>query len=233
MGVDVFFVISGFLITQLLLREAQATGRIDLVAFWGRRIRRILPAAIFVLCAVALIALATSAVDGRLLGRHMIAAALSYYNWRQAAQGVDYLAQDDRDNPLLHYWSLAIEEQFYLVWPALLLALVVWGRYGTNQYRVMFAATALLAVVSFAWSLSLTATMPSYAFFGTPARAWQLLTGALVALLPMGPARQSGVAATVSAAALLASFLALSDATPYPGLGAICATETLRWAPLR
>ena len=224
-GVDVFFVISGFLITQLLLRELEATGGIDLVEFWARRIRRILPAATFVLCAVALIALCTPSIDGRLLGRHIIAAALFYYNWRQPAEGVDYLALDDRDNPLLHYWSLAVEEQFYLVWPVLLLALASFAAAKRDSRRVVFAITALLAMMSFGIALHLTWSAPSFAFFGTTSRAWQLLAGALVAMaatrLPRAPA---SMLVAASGAALLASFYCISDATPYPGLAALVPT---------
>ncbi len=224
-GVDVFFVISGFLITQLLLRELEATGGIDLVEFWARRIRRILPAATFVLCAVALIALGTLSVDGRLLGRHIIAAALFYYNWRQAAQGVDYLALDDRDNPLLHYWSLAVEEQFYLMWPVLLLAFASFAAAKRDSRRVVLAFTALLAMMSFGIALHLTWSAPSFAFFGTTSRAWQLLAGALVAMAAMRLSRTpASMLVVVSGAALLASFYCISDATPYPGLAALVPT---------
>lgn len=224
LGVDVFFVISGFLITQLLWREVEATGGINLVEFWARRIRRILPAAIFVLCAVAVLALVVPSVDGRDLGRHIIAATFSYYNWRQVTRQVDYLAQDDRDNPLLHYWSLGVEEQFYLVWPVLLLALFAWARGKPDRRYAVLSATALLAAASFMWALSLTASAPSFAFFGTPARAWQLLTGALVAMLSLAPSRHLGAVAVASGLALLVSFFSLSDAALYSGVSALAPT---------
>lgn len=179
LGVDVFFVISGYLITQLLLRELDSRGSIDLAEFWARRIRRIAPAAICVLLAIAAALFIVPDFNGRLIGRHIVAAALSYYNWRQISQGVDYLAHDDSDNPVLHYWSLSVEEQFYFVWPLMLLALAL----SVRRELVVLAVTSL-AIVSLALAIRLAPTDPSLAFFGTGTRAWQLLIGALAAMAP-------------------------------------------------
>lgn len=231
-GVDVFFVISGFLITRLLLREAERTGGIDLAAFWARRVRRILPAATLVLCAVAVLALAVPAVDARLLGRHIVAAALFYYNWRQAGEAVNYLASDDRENVLLHYWSLAVEEQFYLVWPLLVAAFVVWTRRrgrSAISWRPLGVLVALLALVTLATCVLVTRASEPLGFFATYSRAWQLLAGALVAVLTLhGPLMRgaaSGLVATAAMTALLASFWGISRALPYPGLVAVVPTS--------
>ena len=229
-GVDVFFVISGFLITRLLIRELAATGRIELADFWARRIRRILPAATFVLCATALIALMLPSVDARLLGRHIIAGSLFYYNWRQAGNAVDYLGQEDRGNPLLHYWSLAVEEQFYLVWPLLLtlVALFMRERAARNLRGPLVALIAVLAVASFAYCVCLTATDGPLAFFSTLTRSWQFLAGAMVAVISLR-ARPEGqpLAGAIGVACmlvLLASFVWISESIPYPGVAAAVPT---------
>lgn len=229
-GVDVFFVISGFLITQLLLREFKLTGRFDLADFWARRARRILPAATFVLCGTALIALTLAAIDARLLGRNMIAAALFYYNWRQAGEAVDYLAADDRDNPLLHYWSLAVEEQFYLAWPLLLTAVAFWRRYDASwaMTTLVAALIAVLAIASFALCVYLTATNAPLAFFSTFSRSWQLLTGAFFAVISVQAKtlrpRLAGAIGISCILALLASFIWITAAASYPGYAALVPT---------
>lgn len=232
-GVDVFFVISGFLITQLLLREIEATGRVDLLDFWARRIRRILPAATLVLCATACLALFVAAVDTRLLGRHVIAAALFYYNWRQAGQAVDYLAQDDRDNPLLHYWSLAVEEQFYLVWPVVLSGLAVWlgGHVGAKRpghLTTIGAAIGVLGLSSFGLCIYLTEASAAEAFFNTFVRAWQLLAGAAVAVLVMLGSRPGKVFAgglgIAALGTLFASCVLISEKVAYPGFASLAPT---------
>lgn len=205
LGVDIFFVISGYLITLLLWREIATTGGVDLLGFWARRIRRIAPAAICVLLAITAALFFVPDFNGRLIGRHIVAAALSYYNWRQIAQGVDYLAHDDSANPVLHYWSLSVEEQFYLVWPLLLLGLAI-----SMPRRAVLIVVALLALASLMLAIQLTPADPSLAFFGTGTRVWQLLVGALAA---MAPALTLGRARLVlQALGLLAIAIAISSA---------------------
>src|SRR4051812_21630425 len=121
-GVDVFFVISGFLITSLLMRELERTGTISLSAFWARRARRILPAALFVLaaCAVATQVFVPT-VHWEQFMTEIRWSALYAENWRLAHTAVNYFAMDDGPSPVQHYWSLATEEQFYLMWPVLIL----------------------------------------------------------------------------------------------------------------
>lgn len=225
-GVDLFFVISGFLITGLLASEIERSGSIDLLGFWERRVRRILPAATFVLCSVALLISLFPALDARMLGRHVAAAALFYHNIRQAWASVDYLGGAHDENPLLHYWSLSVEEQFYAVWPLLLVAILYLVR---RSWRFgFFALAGSLGVVSFAWSVYLTETSPTWAFFGTPSRAWQLMSGAALALSaqyihPRTSVIDGGLAA-LALLTLAASFLTISGELPYPGLTAALPT---------
>lgn len=225
LGVDVFFVLSGYLITQLLWRELDATGRIDILEFWARRVRRIAPAATVVLLAISLAACLVPEANGRLIGRNVTAAALSYYNWRQISERVDYLANSDTANPVLHFWSLSVEEQFYLVWPALLAALVI---YRCRKDAVIWVAG--LGMLSFLAALYLSTSNAPLAFFGTGTRAWQLLLGASAALaVPMSRAANVSVVAgggllLLALGVLLAgggSFSPAAAITPTIGTAAI------------
>src|SRR6185503_5335855 len=124
-GVDVFFVVSGFLITSQLVTEIERTGRISLAHFYARRAKRILPAACVVLVVTAVFGWFLVPLDLRYdVGIDIASAALYVVNWRLADRAVDYLAQDTVPSPVQHYWSLAVEEQFYLVWPLLIIAAV-------------------------------------------------------------------------------------------------------------
>lgn len=224
-GVDVFFVISGYLITRLLLNELRDTGRVDLLGFWQRRIRRILPVATFVLCAVSLAVLLFPILDARALGRHIAAAALFYHNIKQARSATDYLGDDHEDNPLLHYWSLSVEEQFYVVWPVLILLAVSFiPSNPKTQWKLLAGFAIGLLAASFAYSVYLTGPEPSWAFFGTPTRAWQLLAGAVLAIIePHIRLRHNGANHTLGLLALgilLGCFVLISDAYPYPGWAA-------------
>jgi len=180
LGVDVFFVLSGYLITTLLVREHAATGRIDLRAFWSRRARRLLPALLAVLTAVAGYAawLAPSASLGRLRGDAL--ATLGYVaNWRFIAVGDSYFDQFTAPSPLRHMWSLAIEEQWYAVWPLVLVGLLV-------KLRVTaagaFALTVLTATGSALLAVELwAADDPARVYFGTDTRAQALLVGSALA----------------------------------------------------
>jgi len=187
-GVDVFFVISGFLITGLLMREFERRGSISFTHFYVRRIKRILPAALFVL-------FATTTVSYALLGANRFSSlvkdvawsALFGGNWRFAATGVDYFEQSGPMSPVQHYWSLAVEEQFYVVWPWLMLGLLLLGVrarwWGVGHARLVAgSAIVLLSIVSLAWSVVQTQTNPTYAYFSTLTRVWELGVGAAVAL---------------------------------------------------
>ncbi|MDX6761638.1 acyltransferase, partial [Streptomyces sp. F8] len=188
-GVDVFFVISGYLITGLLVREAIATGRIRLGDFFSRRARRLLPSAAVVLAAVAVAgAWLTVPLRRTDLEHDVVAAALSLANWRFVSQHTDYLAAGHQQGPLLHFWSLAVEEQFYLFWAPLLAVLVLGAaravRRGRSVRRMVLLAAAPLTLASFVLSLHWTRDSVSLAYLGTPSRVWQFGVGALLALLP-------------------------------------------------
>lgn len=228
-GVDVFFVISGFVITLGLLRETEANGRVDVGAFWARRARRILPAATLVLVAIAVMVLLTPAMDGRLMGRHIIAAALFFYNFRMSNDAVDYLGEVHGENPLLHFWSLAVEEQFYLIWPLIIAAIAIGvarrRQRQSNGQTAIVAVTMAALVASLGYAIVRVDVHGELAFFDTFARAWQLLTGALLAAVlsrSNGLPTITGSVVGLAAIAVLAAFFALFDPLdPYPGARAL------------
>ncbi|MGY4711749.1 acyltransferase family protein [Mycolicibacterium sp. CBM1] len=240
-GVDVFFVISGFLITRLLITEVTASGRVDLAAFYGARARRLLPAAgtVAVVTAVAAAVLLPPLQARSVLG-DALASALYVGNYRFAAHGTDYLA-DTLPSPFQHYWSLGVEEQFYLLWPALILGAAWLVRRGVR--RGFLVALLAVTAVSLAVALVLTRTSPPWAFFSLPSRAWELAAGGLVAATAPAWRRLAPLPAAVAGAGGLAFIVAtcvlLDDQAPYPGtaallpvlgtalvLGAGCATPT-------
>ncbi|MFE9699610.1 SGNH hydrolase domain-containing protein [Streptomyces sp. NPDC006270] len=232
-GVDVFFVISGYLITGLLVREAITTGRIRLGDFFSRRARRLLPSAAVVLAAVAAAgAWLTVPLLRADLEQDVLAAALSVANWRFVSQQTDYLAAGHDQSPLLHFWSLAVEEQFYLFWAPLLAVLVLVAaravRRGRAVRAVVALATAALAVASFALSLHWTRDSVSLAYLGTPSRVWQFAVGALLALLPWhllrGPRPLRSACGWAGAGAIVWCAVSYDASTPYPGHAALVPT---------
>jgi peptidoglycan/LPS O-acetylase OafA/YrhL len=225
-GVDVFFVLSGFLITGLLARELDATGRISLPGFYARRVRRLLPAALLVLVAtlVASILWLPPLLVPRVAAD---AAAASAYvsNIGFALQATDYFSAGQAPSPILHYWSLGVEEQFYLLWPALLL-LAAGATQGRTR-RLVFAVVGVTAV-SFALSLWLTTASQPWAFFSLPTRAWELGLGAVLALgvrrLEAIPARVAAIASWAGLAMVVGSAVVFDAATPFPGTAALVPT---------
>jgi len=179
-GVDVFFVISGFLIAQPLAVEAARTGRVRLAAFWGRRIRRLMPAAALVIVVALGLGLWLSSVtrwESQLW--QAFASATSWQNWFLADRAVDYLHASDPAGPLQHFWSLSVEEQFYVAVPLLLALLAVLvPRRLLGAWRIVLVAAF---AVSLAWSIGETALDPDIAYFSTATRAWEFLLGAGVA----------------------------------------------------
>jgi peptidoglycan/LPS O-acetylase OafA/YrhL len=225
-GVDVFFVISGFLITSLLVRERSRTGRISFRAFYARRVRRLLPAA-FATLAATTVAAHLLFLGGRVQETvtDVVWAALFGANIHFAAEGTDYFQQTAAPSVVQHFWSLAVEEQFYLVWPALVLVafalpLAAVHRRGAALLGVLGAVTA----ASFAWSLYATGTSPATAYFSTFTRAWELGLGALVAVaithLQRIPAAVRAVLAWCGLAAVAAAALLVDETTPFPGSAA-------------
>ncbi len=222
-GVDVFFVLSGFLITSLLLRELGATGTVSLSNFWARRARRLLPASGLVIV-VTLIA-SRFMLDGLSQGdlaRDAIACVLFVANIRFWNVGTDYLSEGLRESPLLHFWSLAVEEQFYLVWPGLLVLLVRFARLSRGALAAVIGAMWL---ASFVACVKLTHDSQPWAFFMLPTRAWELLTGAGLALAGGQVLRSNrqlaGLLGWVGVALIGVASVAFSITTSFPGYAAL------------
>jgi peptidoglycan/LPS O-acetylase OafA/YrhL len=218
-GVDVFFAISGFLITSHLLREVAATGRVSLAGFWARRARRILPAALLVLALCALATLAWVPEVHRAQFFAEIRASTFYVeNWQLAHTAVDYFAADQGPSPAQHFWSLSAEEQFYLFWPVLILAAAAIGLRARSRRRV-FAALALVTAGSLGYSVSKTGADPAAAYFVTPTRAWEFGLGGLLAFAASQRTRAPvAVAGLVAIAVAAATF---SAETAFPGVAAL------------
>ncbi len=221
-GVDVFFVISGFLITAHLL-QTPPTSRRALGQFWARRIRRLLPASLLVIAAtlVATRLVAPPTEWGR-TAREAIASTFYVENWALARSATDYLATDGSPSPFQHFWSLGVEEQFYLVWPLLLGAAFWWATGRSTQRRVAAVVIGTVVAVSFAYSVILTAQNPAAAYFVTPTRMWELGAGGLLAV---AAPRVRGQAATLLAwlglATIAAAAFVLSGSDPFPGWRAL------------
>src|ERR1035437_10549809 len=185
-GVDAFFVISGYLITSHLFREADRTGTVKLAAFYARRARRLLPASILVLLFVVVGTFLLLPTDLWTSTAHEVTASGFYVqNLWLASQAVTYSASNDIASPVTHYCSLSAEEQFYLVWPGLIIISCVVARRWLRGHTTMAIGLTLLAVTvgSFACSVWATRAYPSAAYFITPPRAWEFGAGALVVLL--------------------------------------------------
>jgi peptidoglycan/LPS O-acetylase OafA/YrhL len=223
-GVDVFFVLSGFLITGLLADEHERTGRIELGTFYARRAKRILPAAAVVVVATLVGAFVVfSPLDMAKVAQDGLAAGLSVANIRFALGATDYFSAGD-PSPMLHYWSLSVEEQFYLVWPALL---IVAMRGGRPQFTLVFVAGTVL-IGSLLLCVVVTAMDGSWAYFSLPTRAWQLAAGGVLAIAVRGSARlPTPVSVTIGwagAVLLVGSIALITPATPYPDIAATAPT---------
>lgn len=238
-GVDVFFVISGFLITGLLWREVSATGSVRLRGFYAARARRLLPAA----GAVGVVTMIGAAVlrpplQARTDIGDGIASALYVGNYRFILRGTDYFQSLLPQSPFEHYWSLGVEEQFYLVWPAMIVA-TAWlirrlhrrstaDAVSVTSARPYLVVLILIAVVSFALSFAATYAAPAAAFYSLPTRAWQLALGGLIALTTgmwhRLPAPAAAVTGWVGLAAIALACLQLNATTLYPGIAALSPT---------
>jgi peptidoglycan/LPS O-acetylase OafA/YrhL len=216
-GVDVFFVISGYLITSHLDREIVRTGRVRIGQFYARRVRRLLPAAFLVLgVSVVLAYFLLPYPRWKANAGEVVASALYWENWLLAAKSVNYSASHEAASLVQHYWSLSVEEQFYLFWPLLLLGL---GKIGTRRAFVV-PGLAVLCLLSLGFSVWWTITSPSPAYFVTPARVWEFAIGAGVALaasrlvLPRIPAF---LASFAGLAMIFAAAFRYDHHTPFPG----------------
>jgi peptidoglycan/LPS O-acetylase OafA/YrhL len=219
-GVDVFFVISGFVITGVLLRERAASGRTSILSFYGRRCRRIIPAATLVIIATVFLSYwflgvaggIPTATDGRW-------AAVFLANFHFIATGTNYLASELPPSPLQNFWSLAVEEQFYVVYPTLFL-LVAGAKVFSLRVRLALFLVGVIGV-SFAYSAVDTHNNPVDAFFSPFTRAWELALGALVAVctpwLLKVPARLAALATWLGLGAILIAACGFNSRTAYPG----------------
>ncbi|MCB1792457.1 MAG: acyltransferase, partial [Gammaproteobacteria bacterium] len=224
-GVDVFFVISGYLITSLLLRELARNDAISLPRFYARRFRRLLPAATLVLIVTTLTAwFVYSPLALKQFSSSAFATAIYLSNIWFAHLSTDYLAEDTAANPLLHTWSLGVEEQFYLFWPLIMMIAyrVYRSRPAHQRLTVVFVA---LAAISFALEVWLTSYKQPWAFFGSPTRAWEFAAGGLLAL---GFARGALLSRTLATALgwlgfflICAAAVLLDRSTPFPGTAAL------------
>jgi peptidoglycan/LPS O-acetylase OafA/YrhL len=221
-GVDVFFVISGFLITSLLLKEHERAGRISISGFYARRVRRILPASTLV---VLVTLFTTYAWLGFIAGNNVANDAkwteIFAANIHFGLVRTDYFGAQSPPSPLQHMWSLGVEEQFYLVWPGVFLVLVLLAR-GAQHRKALAAALSVIVAASLAWSVIQTSVNLTWAYFSPLTRAWELALGALVAVLAPTIARLSrkwapqALAVAGLAGIALAAVLLTPD-TRYPG----------------
>ena len=219
-GVDVFFVISGFLITRQLVESVGRQGVRALPIFYTRRIKRLLPAAAVVVAATVLVARFYAPV---LQVRSITVDALytTFYglNYRLAVEGTQYLHQDDAASPLLHFWSLGVEEQFYVFWPLLILVVAWIG--GRHRAALLFVALSATAALSYYYSVTVTDTSAPWSYFSLHTRAWELALGALVALgadrLAMLPKALAGPIGWLALGTVVGSAFVFDDATHYPG----------------
>ena len=225
-GVDVFFAISGFLITSMLLREIDREGKVRLVAFWARRARRLLPAALVTLlaCAVATAVLVPLFYREGFL-TDIRASAAYVQNWHLAAVETDYFASEGAPSPVQHFWSLSAEEQFYVAWPLLpaLALLATRGRSARAKRRCVGLAMGVLTAASFGWSLLQTTADPVVAYFATPTRAWEFGVGGLLAFAPaerLTPVLR-GALSWLGLAAIALAACAYTDETRFPGSAAL------------
>ena len=258
-GVDIFFVISGYLITAHLQRDIARSGKVDLVAFYGRRIRRLLPAA-FLVTVCTLLALWAWVPFGlwpRNVGE-AVSATFYVENFHLVRLSADYMAHDEAASAFQHYWSLSVEEQFYIVWPLLLTGVAVaarrarpWsGRPERRLWVFTMVALTVVLLLSLAASIVETETRPAAAYFLTWTRAWEFAFGGLIALVArlhsgapiIGDRRLRLSLALCGWAAMAVAMVLFDEGTSFPGAnallpvlgaaGVIAAGEGLRAAPL-
>lgn len=221
-GVDVFFVISGYLITGILFDELKATGRISLLGFYARRVARIVPTLVLVTCATlaaGVLLLSSTLFEVHSLAKSAAATLLFAANFYFLSATTGYFAEDAGEQPLLHTWSLGIEEQFYLAWPMLLIAAARLGRGGGGAFRTRcLIAVGLITIASLAHCAWLNPTRPALAFFLPTTRFWELGIGSMLALGEGRLARAGlgSAAAVVGLAAVVLSALLAREDTGFP-----------------
>jgi peptidoglycan/LPS O-acetylase OafA/YrhL len=228
-GVDVFFVVSGFLITTGLIGQIQRTGSVQFARFWARLVKRLVPAAFLVLCVVAVVSIfAMPRTRWRDSIEEIVAAAAYVENWMLAYKAIDYLEMRSAASPVQHYWALSVQGQFYLMWPLLLACVAfVARRFAKALPTVLCGALLSIFVASLAYSIYLTAVDQPFAYFNTFARMWEFSLGALLAvLLPrLSMPRIARVAASwIGLLAILSCGLVLQVSQVFPGYAALWPT---------
>jgi peptidoglycan/LPS O-acetylase OafA/YrhL len=228
-GVDVFFVVSGYLVTRSLLGQQERDGRLDLGGFWKRLLRRLLPASFFVLLAVTL---GTLLLLPRVLwldtSQQVLASALYVENWLLALNSVDYLARNALQSPVQHFWALSVQGQFYLAWPLTIAVLLMAARPRKIGSRQLLAAAILLLLASsFAYSVIITASDQRWAYFDSLARLWEFAIGALLAITAFRPVLPPAIAALLgwlALAAIVSCGAVIRGAQSFPGYAALWPT---------
>jgi peptidoglycan/LPS O-acetylase OafA/YrhL len=219
-GVDVFFVLSGYLITRILVQELETTGRIRIAEFYARRIRRLLPALVIVIWATMLLGYwVYSPLEQATFLTTALTTLLYISNLVFIGQNTDYLGPSSASNPLLHTWSLGVEEQFYLVWPLLLLVVLSW-RFASASARRRFLLVffALVAGISFTYCIVRTSVFQPGAFFSPLSRAWEFALGGLAFALPVsGRTRLARAAGWGGLALIVGAAVVFTDYTAFPG----------------
>ncbi|MCZ4551800.1 acyltransferase family protein [Gordonia rubripertincta] len=227
-GVDVFFVLSGFFITGLLVRERSTTRSLSFQKFYTRRVRRIIPSATLVLAATVVASyILLPAIRAKETLIDALWAAVFASNWRFERVGTDYFQEGQPPSPLQHFWSLSIEEQFYFVWPILMVGLFAasrrYSRPGFTTARQLTLATAMGAIclISFGWAIFQSADAPTAAYFSTFTRVWELGVGALLAIcaptLSRIPDSIRPLLSYIGLLGVVLSFFMITTSSQFPG----------------
>lgn len=226
-GVDIFFVISGYLITGQLWRQVERNNRVNFADFWARRARRLLPASLLV---IAVTAVATFFLTPKTWFLSIVGDIFSstFYveNWMLAAKATDYLQEDAPSSPFIHFWSLSVEEQYYVFWPLVMFVALWLSRKAKSHKSTVVSVLAAIFVSSFVYSIYLTATLPELAYFSTFTRAWEFAAGAMLSVLLSGERAAASKFANNPAffwvgLALITAPVFLFDAkTPFPSFWA-------------
>lgn len=227
-GVDVFFVVSGFLITGLLLRQVERTGNLQVLDFYAKRIKRLLPAATLVLVAVGTCVSLLPILRWADTANEIAASALYVENWWLAEKAIDYLAAETAPSPLQHFWSLSVEEQYYIAWPLIFSVLGALGllrRFGPR--RTFGFAVVVIGLVSLFYSIYITPKNPGLAYFATTTRAWELALGGVLAVFTGWERiteRIRQLLGVIGLIMVLVAVITFSGETAFPGYAAALPT---------
>ena len=223
LGVDIFFVISGYLITLILTKEVATTNKINIINFYKRRIKRIIPALLFVLIPVFITGFLIMAPDDLLsLSKSMVWSFFSAANiYFYSSIDTGYFATGSSELPFLHLWSLGVEEQFYILWPFVVLYLLHYIQSVQKQLLLV----SILLIASLVWAQLIIVQNHSFAYYMLPTRSWELLAGAFTALLVHSGFRTTNLInnlmAFVGLLAIILSFIFVSESAPVPGVAAL------------